>query len=384
MHDFKGFLIFVSIVFTVYGGINFYIYKRIMEAAALTGYLAWILRIILLILILAFPVSRFIGSKILVGNILTWIGAFWLGAMAYFLLSAAIFDEIRISDKIFHWFPRSLITDKISFGRYILGITSVIIITTIILGYIHASKPIVKHIHLESNKLPKGVGEYSVVFLSDLHLGHLIGPKRTGNIIAAVNDLNPNLILIGGDIFDEHAWQIPWAKDSLSKLSAEDGVFAVTGNHEYYHGLDGFKKILEDSGIRLLEDESFEIAGKINLIGLSDITGIRQFKVELIPILNIVDSINNDLPVILMNHTPVRIKEASEANVDIMLSGHTHGGQMFPGGLIAYAIFRVKKGMSKIGNMDFYLSTGAGTWGPPVRVGTDSEIILLTITGNGN
>ena len=379
MDNLKSFIIFVSVVLTVYGSINFYIYKRIMGAAAFTGNYAVFLRIGLLILILSFPVAQFIKSRVIFGGVLNWVGAFWLGAMVYLLLIAIFFDIFRFTDFLFHWIPGNISIGRIAAGRYILGISTLIIAVMMVCGFIHSRHPIVRLIQIELPQFDEKSGEYKIAFISDLHLGKLFGIRNMSKIVDIVNELNPNVILLGGDVIDESPSDIPWAAEILSRLKAADGVFAITGNHEYYHGLNGYKKIIKDAHIRLLEDEMVEAGGTINLIGLNDITGVRQFGMKLKPIAEIMVNADPTLPVVLMHHTPVRLTEAADAKVDVMISGHTHGGQLFPYGCFADAMFKVKNGMNYIGKLNFYLSTGAGVWGPPMRIGTDSEIVLLIL-----
>jgi predicted MPP superfamily phosphohydrolase len=220
---------------------------------------------------------------------------------------------------------------------------------------------------------------YTIVAFSDTHLGALVGIKRLEKIVELTNMQNPDLILIIGDLVDESGRNVEWVIEPLKQLKAEDGVWMVAGNHEFYHGIVGITKLVREANITLLRNEVREIAGKINLIGIDDITGARQFRTPKTSINDLTTGLNRNLPTILLHHTPLRREEAARAGSDLMLSGHTHAGQLWPFGELAKATYKIPPGLSKIGKMQFYLSVGAGTWGPPIRIGSRPEVVNIDI-----
>ncbi len=207
--------------------------------------------------------------------------------------------------------------------------------------------------------------------------------------------------MIIGDLIDDAIDRMPWLSEPLSRIEAADGVFAVNGNHEFYTGIKQFDELANEAGIRLLMNQSAVIDGKVILIGLDDESGGRSFNAKKIAIEKLVKEARNtppfdsppakrggikrggaNLPIILMHHTPTRMKEAESAGVDLMLSAHVHEGQLWPGKYFAEAVYGVKKGLSEIGKMKFYLTSGAGTWGPPVRICAAPEIVTLVLKRN--
>jgi len=385
MENSKAFIIFVSIALFVYASWNFYIFRRITVAAAVPGWYGWALNIILLLLILSFPLTEILSGRLgIIQGILPYIGGFWLGIMVYGLLFAVAIDILRLSDAIFHWFPDFLTADKVKSGRIMLGLVGSFILILLAAGYFISLNPKVREVKIKLNNLPAGIEGYKIAMFSDVHIGALVRECRVADIVNKVNNTEPDLILIPGDLFDENPKHLIEYVQPLKKLNAPDGIYAVTGNHEFYIGVQASRELMADAGIKLLRDETLVIENKLNLIGLDDITGSQQFRQFRKPVTELMIDADANLPTVLMHHTPVRIDEAAEAGIDLMVSGHTHGGQLFPGGHVAYLFYKVFPGLKKFGDMYFYLSTGAGTWGPPVRIGAPPEIVVFVLeTQNG-
>ncbi|MCF7811157.1 metallophosphoesterase [bacterium] len=383
MDNTKTFIIFIVIVLAVYVSVNFYIYRRTMHAAAPVGMWIWVLRIILFTGILAFPIGRaLIGSGFApsIGKIFVWIGSFWLAVMFYGLLICLLVDLVKLIDTLTGWLPQWILDNKIRSGRLIFSISMITIIMLLTGGFIRSLYPKMPEYTVELDNLPEEIEDYRVLMFSDSHLGTIVGPKRLKRIVAQVNEQYPDLVLIVGDLLDESGAHLTWAPEYLSQIEATDGAFAVTGNHEFYAGVKEFDELLHEAGITLLMNQTTVIDGKLVLIGLEDEEGHKDFNTQKVTIKKLVkEGGSANLPIILMHHTPRRLKEAEEAGVDIMLSGHVHRGQIWPAGYIAEAVYGVKTGLSEIGTMKFLLTTGVGTWGPPVRIGATPEIVTLVL-----
>ncbi|MDP8228249.1 MAG: metallophosphoesterase, partial [Candidatus Electryoneaceae bacterium] len=343
MGDLKTFIIFLTIVLLIYGGVNTYLYRRIMQAAAMTNWTIWLLRCGLLFLILAYPISRFMrGDQGTIGHTLTWIGSFWLGVMIYGLLIAVLIDFVRIGDLLTGWLPGWIIGDSVQAGR--IALTASIFIVTMVLigGHIRSLYPVVREVTVELDRFPADREEYNIVIISDTHLGTLKSEQWTRRLVEQINNLFPDACLIVGDIVDEPPDRLQWAIEPLSELDIMDGVWAVTGNHEHYAGLDASLSFMQAAGINVLCNEARTVGDVMTLVGLDDVTGGRQFKRAMPSIKDIIRDADPDLPTVLMHHTPNRIQEAEEAGIDLMFSGHTHGGQVWPAGYITRMIFKVK------------------------------------------
>ena len=380
MGDLKAFIIFLALVLLVYGSMNTYLYCRIMQAAGLTNWTIWLLRCGLLFLILAYPISHFFrGDSSTIGQILTWIGSFWLGVMIYGVLITLMIDYVRIGDLFIGWLPGWITGDRVQAGR--VALTASVFIVTLLLvgGHIRSLYPVVREITVELDRFPADREEYTLAIISDTHIGTLTSERWTRRLVEQINNLSADACLIIGDILDEPPDRVQWAIEPLSELDVMDGVWAVNGNHEHYAGLETSQSFMQEAGIKVLSNESQTVGDAITLVGLDDVSGGRQFKRAMPPIADIVRDADPELPIVLMHHTPSRIQEAERAGVDLMFAGHTHGGQLWPADYITQLVYKVKRGLTHIGRMNFFLTVGVGSWGPPIRIGANPEIIYMTL-----
>jgi predicted MPP superfamily phosphohydrolase len=293
---------------------------------------------------------------------------------------ALLMDILTLSHHLLHWLPGAVLENKIFVGRLLLISSSALVIITLVTGFINSRNPQVRRIIIETPKL-NNEKDYHLAIFADTHLGLIVGKEQLRQIALKVNNLKPDAILIVGDLVDEAPEGLLWAIDLLSSLQAPDGVWMVTGNHEFYYGIGSLTLITAPANIGLLRNEVQKLGESLALIGLEDATGGRQFGIEMPSISDLIKQTDTNLPTVLLHHSPLRIQEAAKAGVDIMVSGHTHAGQLWPVGYIADAVYGVKTGLSDIQGMKFYLTTGAGTWGPPARVGNRPEILELVIRG---
>ncbi|MEZ5199392.1 MAG: metallophosphoesterase [Bacteroidales bacterium] len=373
------FLIFFSIVITVYGLLSFYIYSRGLQVFPSGTTERIYYKAIFLFLSLSYIIARFLERIWLstVSDIFTWIGSFWLAAFFYFLLIVIAIDLVRLVNSIFPFIPESIKTPefrKILFWSSV-GLVSVLLLT----GFVNALIPRIKTLELTVDKKVEGLQELNIAFASDIHLGTLIGPRRTNKIIQRINDLNPDLILLGGDIVDEDLGPVIRNNlgDSLKKLSAPYGVYGITGNHEYIGGAEPAVKYLEEHGVEMIRDTTLKISDQFYIVGREDrdqkeFAGVNRKQIN-----DLIKGIDHTLPIIMLDHQPFELDEKEKAGIDLTLSGHTHHGQLWPLNYITKAIYEVSWGYKKKGNTHVYVSSGVGGWGPPVRIGNRPEIVLI-------
>lgn len=217
-----------------------------------------------------------------------------------------------------------------------------------------------------------------IAFASDFHLGAMTDPLFMEKFVAKVNALNPDLILIGGDVMEGHRGDKP--EKFIAKfreLRSRYGIYAVPGNHESYGG--GAAGFFERAGIRLLQDEIVNVGGAFYLAGRT-MGGRSRNRKSLESFLR---DAPDDLPMILMDHIPNDLEQAARAGVDIQLSGHTHHGQLFPANLITSHIYGLSWGHLVKGRTHFFVSSGVQLWGPPVRTAGISEIMLIDVAFRG-
>lgn len=326
------------------------------------------------------------------------IGNYFLGTFLYIILITIIVDIGRIILKyVFHM---SWVNYRISF--VITGfICTILIIIVSIYGIFHVSDIKVTPYDITINKTAGNLSELKIVLVADTHFGYSIGNSQAKKLVQKINNENPDIVCIAGDIFDNDydAIQDPQSIiKSLKEIQSKYGVYACWGNHDLNEPiLAGFtfknsdnkddprmREFMENSGIQLLEDESILIDGNFYLIGRKDEEKASKTGQERLTPAQLTEGLDQGKPIIFMDHQPKELKEISEAGVDLDLCGHTHNGQMFPGNLTIHLFWENPCGYLQKGSMHNIVTSGAGIWGPNMRVGTDSEICSITVHFNGN
>lgn len=375
------FIIFFSIVISVYSLLSYYVYSRGIQAfpAGASGRNWFIFSFVFLsaTYIVARVLERIYLST--VSDLFTWIGSFWLAAFFYALLLVIAIDIVRLVNALIPFIPDSWQT--LRFKQLLFFSGAGFIGLLLLLGFLNAWSPRVRKLEITIDKKVAGLKELTIAFASDIHLGTLIGPRRTRKIVDKINGLGADIILLGGDIVDEDLGPVIRSNlgVSLEKLKAPLGVHGITGNHEYIGGAKEAVAYLEAHGIPMIRDEYVLVDNKFYLVGREDrdmprFTGRTRKNVE-----ELMAGIDKNKPVILLDHQPFELDEKKAAGVDLTLSGHTHHGQIWPLNYITRAIYEVSWGYKRKGNMHVYVSSGAGGWGPPVRLGNRPEIILLKV-----
>ncbi|MBZ0231329.1 MAG: metallophosphoesterase [Deltaproteobacteria bacterium] len=217
-----------------------------------------------------------------------------------------------------------------------------------------------------------GVDAYRVVQLTDVHIGNMLGREFAERVVRQVNELAPDLVVITGDFIDGRLSELQPHVEPFRELRARDGVYAVTGNHEYYWNAGLWLEHLRSLGIRVLRNEHVTVAGAFQLAGVDDVTANEDVPRAL-------RGRDPSLPVVLLAHHPRTVARAAPAGVDLQLSGHTHGGQLLPLGWLIRLFEPKAAGLARIGGTWLYVSEGTGFWGPPLRVGTTQEITAITL-----
>lgn len=236
----------------------------------------------------------------------------------------------------------------------------------------------VKRISITLSRLPKALDGYRLAQITDMHVGPTIGRDFVRTVVDEVNSLKPNLIAITGDLVDGSVAQLKECVSPLADLRAPDGIFFVTGNHEYYNGdLENWLAWLAGVGIRTLHNESVTIRKGFDLAGTNDYSAKSPWQEQDIP--KTLSGRKGDKPVILLAHQPRSFDEAQKWGVDLQLSGHTHGGQMFPFTYVVALFQPYLAGLYRKGSSQLYVSRGTGHWGPPMRLGSPAEITEITL-----
>jgi uncharacterized protein len=378
----NAFLIFFSIVIVLYGLINSYIYLRGIQAIPSGSTLRHWFNAVFWFLALSYfaarLLERFTVSWFTDG--LVWIGSFWLGAMAYFVIILLVIDVLRLANYIIPFFP-AIITQQYQYAKQITALAVISIVFLVVIGArLNQMAPQIKTLELTIHK-KSPLKELHIAMVSDVHLGTIICNSHFMRIVEKINSLNPDIVLFAGDLVDEDIEPVIRQNlgETLRQIQSKYGIYGITGNHEYIGGVEAACKYLTDHGVVMLRDSTVQIADAFTLVGREDIS-IRQFgggKRKLLS--ELMGTVNKSLPVILMDHQPLHLNEAVEQGADLQFSGHTHNGQLWPFNYISDAVYELGWGYKRKGNTHFYVSCGVGTWGPPMRTGNRPEVVNVKL-----
>ena len=368
----KSYLFFVAVL-GVFALLNMYISKRFIQKLDISKKLQNYFRLFLLI--------NFLGIFAYILGRYTFEYPQWL----YFLLSlpmgvlfllfcTTLFYDI--SQYFLRYIPMS--DSRRNFFKKSLDISSLAIATSINARAIYEATHI-KHESVEI-KIKNLKESYTIVQLSDIHIGGLIDVDFIEKMVFKANAIKADLVVITGDLVDIKLEKAQEALDVLKQLKSKYGTYFIVGNHEYYHGLEEIVQKVKSIGIRVLENENVYIGEEnkgFNLAGVYDVMGYRTG--EFLPDIDKALQGKKDAPTVLLAHQPRFINEVN-TGVDLMLSGHTHGGQIYPFKFLVKLVQPYISGLHQHNKeLQIYVNKGTGFWGPPMRLGTSSEITEIIL-----
>lgn len=374
------FILFFSLVLLIYSAANYYVYVRSMAALAFRPEWQQLFEWLFIVLAASYPAGRILERYRYshISHILHWAGAFWLGILLYGFLITLLIDVVDLLLGIPGLTPEVFteVPEKMLFVVFLFSFGVVLLIN--VLGHLRAINPTYRKIKIPLNKPNPEASQLCIALISDVHLGTIIGTKRLSRIIRRINDMNPDGVIIAGDLVDEDI--TPVIKYNMGRYLTElkPPVFAVTGNHEYIGGVEKSLNYLQQFNIRYLRDEWVEWKG-ITLAGREDKDRQRFTGKSRKPLEKLLSRVDHKNPLILIDHQPMEMEEKQKAGVDFTISGHTHNGQNWPLNYIAKASFKISNGYALMGNMHVFVSSGVGSWGPPVRFGTRPEIVQMDL-----
>jgi predicted MPP superfamily phosphohydrolase len=341
---------FFEISYILYLSGNAYLLWRAWKALAGTG----LFRILVFILYLPFSYTFFLWHRLERGEpsvfkeTICALGAFYPGVLLYLVLFTVLVDVLRLVNHFFPFFPKWIRENRRKAGRTaffaVVAVTSAVVFA----GLFYARHVRINSMEITIDKKAAGMDSLNLVALSDIHLGPYMRIPRLEKIVRMIKSLDPDVVLILGDIVNEEALtsekeQLP---NSLGKIRARFGVYACMGNHEHFAGIKNSLELLRRSGITGLQNKAELVAGSFYLVGRSNRSYIAHNERRM-PLKEILKDVNMNLPVILMDHQPVHLEEAAEAGVDLQLSGHTHGGAVFPITLVNDRLFEIARGYGR-------------------------------------
>jgi len=366
-------VIFMTLFLFVFALLNLYISKRLVKHLDLNKKIKRLLNIFLVINYVG--IIGYISGRYFVNipDTIYFLFSIPIGIVFLLFCTAIIYDISKIS---LNKLPIS--NSRRTFFKKSLDVGALVVATALSARALYEARFIaIEKVSIDIQGLKQS---YKIAQLSDVHIGGLINQKFIRGIVEKVNNLKPDLVVITGDLVDI---KIEEAKETLSELknlSSTHGTYFVVGNHEYFHGIERIIKEVKSLGITVLENENVYIGEKskgFNLAGVYDVMGYRVDKYK--PDIKKALENKEDSPTILLAHQPRYIEEVKEG-VDLILSGHTHGGQLYPFRFLVKLVQPYLSGLYRHNDkLQIYVNRGTGFWGPPMRLGANSEITDITI-----
>jgi uncharacterized protein len=363
---------FLLVVLSIWTLMHVYVVSRLWNLPA-TPTLGWHLGVLLAAVVLwtSFPLAQWLSRSAGRGTApLEVVAGTWVGVL--FLLVVCLLAADIVSG--FGWLMPAWWRQARMAAIAAAGILS-------LLALVQGLRPpeVREHEVRVSNLRPEYDG-LRIVQLTDLHVGPLLGARWVGQRLTEVEALRPDLVLVTGDLVDRDGILAESLAPLFRNLRARLGVWGVLGNHEYYAGLDRSLRVFDASGITLLRDRATEILPGLVLAGVDDLSARRQIGANGQP----VDRALLHRPpgtTIYMSHSPWSVERAAELGANLMLSGHTHAGQIWPFTYVVKLMYPYVAGRFEVNGMTLIVSRGTGFWGPPMRLFRPGEITAITLRG---
>ncbi len=368
------FVSFLTMFLLVYGSVHLFVWWRLVHPLMLTGWTVWIMRAAFALLFVSFPVIHLAlrqenGWLVSAAN---FVSAVWMGMIVYLVLVTVGYDLLRLIS----W-------GAIPGGRVMTATVTGVAVAITIYGLVEAHSIGVTRLTVRMANLPGPLEGMRIAQVSDVHMGLIVRGCRLEKIVTMVNELQPDLIVITGDLVDAEPSHMEEMIPALRRLQSKYGVFAVTGNHEFFAGVERAQEFIERAGVTMLRNRWVTVNGGLQLIGRDDVIAASITGKPVPTFDEIMQGFDRTKPTILLYHTPATtLAELESRGIGLQLSGHTHKGQLWPFNFIVRRVFQTPYGLFTNSNATIYVSRGTGTWGPPMRVLARPEIALVTLTAS--
>ena len=368
-------ILFLLTFLCLYGGINFYFFFRVRSVLQLSGVIQAIFLILVILLIIAPILVRVLETLHYetLARTVACIGYVWMAFVFLFFFLNLSLELIRVIHKLIVPGTGIHTLRAVTFSLAVFLAAALVIY-----GYFDAQNVRVKHLEIGTDQVLPENGKLRIVQISDVHVGIIIRNSRLTPILESIREAKPDMLVSTGDLLDGELDNIMQDAGRFAAIRPRFGKFAVLGNHEYYAGLRRSIEFTEAAGFQLLRDDVVHAAG-ITIFGEDDVTGRKFGKTEKSEAFQKALSQKQEGFILLLKHQPFIDQNA---HFNLQLSGHTHGGQIFPFKLIVSLLFPKNYGLFELAKDKLlYVSRGTGTWGPPVRIFAPPEITVIDIIG---
>lgn len=380
-----SFLIFLTISLGLVAAVHYWVWARLVRDLALSPTLHRALTVLIVVLACAIPATFWLGRSLdpATGRPLMLVLYSWMGIVFLLLVVLAGVELVRLVV----WLgshageappdPQR----RLLLARVIGGTAAALTAGVSLVALRNGLGPVrVERVRVELDRLPPELDGFRIVQMSDIHVGPTIGRELIATLVDRCNELDADVIAITGDLVDGSVERLGALVEPLAELKARAGVYFVTGNHEYYAGAQSWCDFLTGLGLRVLRNERVEVGRgghTFDLAGVDDFNAFGRGHGANLP--QAVAERDEARELVLLAHQPRAVHEAQRLGVGLQLSGHTHGGQLWPWQYFVYLQQPVLAGLKLFGKTQLYTSRGTGYWGPPMRLGASSEITLLEL-----
>ena len=377
--------IFLFVFFLLYGGMHLYAFLKAKAAFAFGAVTGIYLALFMVIMVLA-PVIIRISERAGFGSfarLMSYAGYTWLGILFLFFSASILIDLYR-----FFIYSGGLLLKRDLSGinlsdRYAFFIPLFLSLVISLYGYFEAANIRTETIIIKSHRIPEKISMLKIAQISDVHLGLIVRGERLRRIIEKVKAASPDILVSTGDLVDGEINNLTGLAEMLGEINPRFGKYAITGNHEYYAGLDQALNFTERCGFRMLRGEGLSIDGVINIAGVDDPQVIKYGNLKTPEENILLSGLPRERFTLLLKHRPF-IDDKSLGLFDLQLSGHVHKGQIFPFSIITGLYYPIQAGFATLAdNSRLYVSRGSGTWGPPIRFLSPPEVTIIELVHEG-
>ncbi len=374
-------ILFLVAFFILYGSLHFYAFSKIKGAFPLASAVQAGLIILMVFMILA-PIMVRMAERYgyeSAACLLSYIGYIWMGILMLFFTVSILFDLYRLLIYIAGQMTHSNLSALVPPHLYLFVIPLVVSLSLNAYGYFEAKNIHAERIAIETSKIPAEIGRIRIVQISDVHIGMIVRGKRLEKIMEAVKQAEPDILVSTGDLLDGQIDNLMSSAELFGNIRPKYGKFAVTGNHEFFAGIEQALVFHRQAGFLVLRGEALTLAGLISIAGVDDPVGDRFGTYKNVPEKKLLAKLPQETFTLLLKHRPI-IDAESLGLFDLQLSGHTHRGQIYPFCLITKLVFPYHSGDFQLAkDSRLYVSRGAGTWGPPVRFLSPPEVTVIDL-----
>jgi predicted MPP superfamily phosphohydrolase len=362
-------------------GLHRYVWARLVRDPAWPAPWGRALGLAIMVLGVAVPLA-FLAMRELPRSVhgpLAWVVYSWMGVVFYLFLFVVVTDAGRGVASLAGLLPSDPERRQV-LARGIAGVVVGVAGALGIGGALNVARGFtLKRVRVPLAKLPASASGYRIVQMTDVHVGPTIGRDFLESVVREANAAAPDMVVITGDLVDGSVDELGHLVEPLRDLKARDGVFFVTGNHEYYSGADEWIAHLGTLGVRVLRNERVAVRDAFDLAGVDDHSAARMLPHHGQDVAGALRDRDPSRAVVLLAHQPKAVTDARAAGVDLQISGHVHAGQLVPFNWLARLDQPFIHGLYRTGETWIYVSAGTGYWGPPMRVGSSAEITLFEL-----